>query len=184
MPRLFVGIELPALLTDRLALLQGGIPGARWESADKYHLTLRFIGDADHGTMRVIERRLEGVHHLAFTLQLRGVGYFPPRGQPRSLWLGLADDTPLHSLKAQVDRTLSDLEIEPDLRRFAPHVTLARLRGTPRAKVMQYIGDHNLFVSEPFVVARFKLFSSVLSSSGSKYRVEAAYPLADPDSAF
>ena len=179
MPRLFVGIALPESIRERLFLMQGGVPGARWEEQDKLHVTITFIGETDHGTMRGIEDGLVAVQWTSFDLQLRGIGFFPPRGKPRSLWVGIADPSPLLPLKAKVDRILSDLGIEPDPRRFTPHVTLARLRDAPRDKVMQFIGDHSLFQTEPFSVASFKLFSSVRSPKGSRYRVEAAFPLAD-----
>ncbi|RME67950.1 MAG: RNA 2',3'-cyclic phosphodiesterase, partial [Alphaproteobacteria bacterium] len=47
MPRLFVGLELPEMAKDRLLTAQGGVIGARWQTAAQLHLTLRFIGDVD-----------------------------------------------------------------------------------------------------------------------------------------
>ena len=51
--RLFVGLDLPWELRERLAMLAGGIPGARWVPVENYHLTLRFIGE----TPRIGRRR-------------------------------------------------------------------------------------------------------------------------------
>ena len=39
--RLFVAIALPDNVRARLAGLAGGIPGARWITAENMHLTLR-----------------------------------------------------------------------------------------------------------------------------------------------
>ena len=46
-PRLFTGLEVPAEFAAELAMLRGGISGARWIDAENYHITLRFIGDID-----------------------------------------------------------------------------------------------------------------------------------------
>ena len=77
----------------------------------------------------------------------------------------------------RIDRALQSFDVEPDDRKFSPHVTLARLRDGSRTHVMEYVSRHNLYRSEPFCVDRFKLYSSVLGSERAKYRVEAAFPL-------
>ena len=47
MPRLFTGVEVPPSIGQSLAMMRGGLPGARWIDPENYHLTLRFIGDLD-----------------------------------------------------------------------------------------------------------------------------------------
>ena len=54
MPRLFTGLELPAELATELALMRGGLTGARWIDVENYHLTLRFIGDIDQPTAEAV----------------------------------------------------------------------------------------------------------------------------------
>ena len=67
--RLFVGLELPWELRQRVAMLAGGgIPGARWVPPENYHVTLRFIGEAprymaeeiDHSLASLKVQRLPG----------------------------------------------------------------------------------------------------------------------------
>lgn len=177
MPRLFVGIELPIVVAEHLALLAGGIPGARWQGPEKLHLTLRFIGEVDGGTAREISTALERVREPRFEMVLTGMGHFPPRGQPRSVWVGVGDPEPVAELHAKVDAALARAGIEPDRRKFAAHVTLARLVRSPSRKVAAFLAQHNLFRSAPFEVQHFSLFSSVLSPGGSKYRVEQRFEL-------
>jgi 2'-5' RNA ligase len=50
MPRLFSGLELPEAVVGQLALMRGGVVGARWLEPEDYHVTLRFIGDIDART--------------------------------------------------------------------------------------------------------------------------------------
>lgn len=178
MARIFVGLSLPEMIRDHLMLLQGGVPGARWEDRDKLHLTLRFVGDVEGERLHAVAEALERVSAPPLALELAGVGFFPPRGQPRSLWAGVADGTALVELHRKIERALAKTGIEPDTRKFAAHVTLARLHDAPEERVAAFIAHHSLFRSLPFELDHFAMFSSIRSPSGSKYRIERSYPLA------
>lgn len=178
MPRLFVGIDLPPEVDDHLELMSHGLFGARWEGRDKFHLTLRFLGEVDGRVHRAAIDALQELDSPRFTLQLKGVGVFPPRGLPGSVWAGVAEAGPVTLLKQRVDACLRRVEgIEPDPRKFAPHVTIARVGDCTVEEVMQYLGAHALFRSSAFPVERVLLYSSVRTPKGSSYRIEAGFPL-------
>ncbi len=179
MPRLFLALPVPAAVAEPLALLAGGIPGARWQPAEKLHLTIRFIGDVDAGAMRRLEGALPPIPVPAFDLALGGMGLFPPRGAPRALWIGVAPPEPaeLAKLHTYTGRVLARLGLPADRRAFAPHVTLARLRRSPIPAVMDFVARNALLRPPPFPATHLNLYSSVLARSGSRYRVEAAFPL-------
>ena len=65
MPRLFTGLEIPPHVAQSLAMMRGGLPGARWIDPENYHLTLRFIGDIDDALARDIAGLLGGVRRRA-----------------------------------------------------------------------------------------------------------------------
>jgi 2'-5' RNA ligase len=175
MPRLFVGIDLPEVIDQQLLLMQAGIPGARWESEDKLHVTLKFIGDVDGGTARRVEEALRGIEIPRFELGLRGVGVFPPRGRPRILWAGIEDSDDLLRLHALIERELESVGIERERRNYHPHVTLARLRNSPEKRVAGFVTQHALLSTPAFPVEAFQLYSSVLNPKGSRYKVEADF---------
>ncbi len=175
--RLFVGIDLPPEIEDHLALVTGGIPRARWEEREKLHVTLRFLGELDGGTKRHVEAALERVRHPPFTLAVAGVGSFPPSGAPRILWAGLEGAAPVLELHARIERALLGVGIPPEGRKLTPHVTLARLHDSPRAKVIEFMQHHALLRTSAWPVRAFQLYSSVLSPRGSKYRIEHHFPL-------
>jgi len=176
MIRLFVALELPDTVRDRLVALQGGVPGARWSSDDQMHLTLRFIGEVDENVAHDIDDALSGIRAPAFELELSGVGEFGGRN-PRALWAGVKANGALLHLQKKVETALQRIGLEPETRKFSPHVTLARLRSSPRDKVMAFLSHHGLFASGPIKIDRFVLFSSHQGSGGSVYHAERVYPL-------
>jgi 2'-5' RNA ligase len=69
------------------------------------------------------------------------------------------------------------LGLPPDGRKYIPHVTLARLRSPSLANVQEFLARQSLFVSRPFEVSQFVLFSSRPSRGGGPYGVVDAYDL-------
>lgn len=177
MARLFLAIDLPDAVDLDLQLTQGGIPGARWQTPDQLHLTLHFLGELDGGVQRRLVAALAELDAPAFTMQLRGSGVFPPRGPARVLWAGVADPDPIRLVHDRSARILDQLRIERERRKFAPHVTVARLDRAPHTDVLDWVAHHALYASEPWTVDHFCLYSSVLGRSGPKYRIEATFSL-------
>ena len=135
--RLFVGLELPWELKQRLAVLAGGVPGARWVPVENYHLTLRFIGEVPTHQAEEIDHALAALRTRAFSLTLAGVGTFSKGGRDTQLWAGVERNPQLDHLQAKIETALQRTGLEPERRRFAPHVTLARLSTTrcrPRSR--------------------------------------------------
>jgi 2'-5' RNA ligase len=81
-------------------------------------------------------------------------------------------------LQAEHERLMQRVGLEPEGRKYTPHVSLARLRESSNRQVADYLAVRAPFRSPPFKVSRFVLFSSRASIGGGPYVVEAAYPLA------
>ena len=177
MPRLFTALELPADIVFSLSLLRGGLPGARWIDAENFHITLRFIGDVDERTADDVASSLDQVSRPCFSVELNGLGAFGGR-KPHSVWAGVAMTPELAELQADLERRMQRLGLPPERRKFAPHVTLARVRGATQADVAHYLAQRGDFRSPLFPVGRFVLLSSRASRGGGPYIVEEAYPLA------
>lgn len=177
MPRLFIAIDMPAAIKERLTTLCCGLPGARWVEPDHMHLTLRFIGEVDSTIFKDVREALTQVRGEPFSLQLDGIGFFPPRGKPRVLWAGIRKNAELLQLRNRVESELIRLGLEPEGRKYAPHITLARLKNTPVPKAGAYLVHNALFATDLFQVNEFFLYSSVLNSKGAKHFIEEGYPL-------
>ena len=176
MPRLFTGLEIPGDVAFDLDLMRGGISGARWIDRDSYHITLRFMGDIDEGLAREIAYELEGVEARPFQLRLAGCGVFGGN-KPHALFMGVEESAELRRLQAMHERICQALGMPPDPRKYAPHVTLARLKDPDRQALHSFIASHNLYRSRLFEVGRFVLFSSRPSRGGGPYAVEESYLL-------
>jgi 2'-5' RNA ligase len=175
--RLFVGLEIPEGVRGLLGSLQTGVPGARWASPEQIHLTLRFIGEVDGAKANDIDDALLAIRAASFALELAGVGEFGGK-KPRALWVGARATDALTHLQRKIETGLQRIGLEAEPRKFTPHVSLGRLKETPRGRVMDFLTDHALFASGSFEVGHFVLFSSQLGSNGSIYRPERIYGLA------
>jgi 2'-5' RNA ligase len=178
MPRLFTALEIPADIGQSLAMMRGGLPGARWIDPENYHLTLRFIGDIDDALASDVALMLGRVRRSAFDLRIDELLSFGGR-KPRAVVAAISPVAPLMELQAEHERWLQRLGLEPEGRKYTPHVTLARLRDSSSRQVAEYLSARGHFRSPPFRASRFVLYSSRASVGGGPYVVEAAYPLAE-----
>lgn len=176
MPRLFTAIPMPEEIADQLDGLCHGLPAIRWADPGAFHLTLRFLGEVEQGTFVEIGVALAAISRPPFDLRLKGLGTFPPRGAPQTLWAGVEPSEALTALRRRIDRALDAIGVAPDRRRFVPHVTIGRFRALPpEARFGSWLGPRALFRSSSFPVSRFALFSSVLRPEGPLHCVEADY---------
>ncbi|MGH6771755.1 MAG: RNA 2',3'-cyclic phosphodiesterase, partial [Xanthobacteraceae bacterium] len=153
MPRIFTGLELPAEVSQSLSMLRGGLPGARWIDPENYHVTLRFIGDVDDSTAHEVASMLGRVRRTSFELQFDALSSFGGR-RPRAVIATLAQTPALMELQSEHERLMQRVGLEPEGRKYTPHVTLARLRDSSSRQVAEYLAARALVWTPPFKVTR------------------------------
>ena len=176
MPRLFTGVEIPPEVAQALSTQRGGLPGARWIDPENYHVTLRFIGDVDDDMAHEVESLLGRVRRGPFELRIEGLTSFGSK-KPRAVVASVEPSSALMEAQAEQERMMQRIGLEPEGRKYTPHVTLARLRDASSRDVAEYLSARGHFRSMAFPVSRFVLFSSRASVGGGPYVVEASYPL-------
>lgn len=181
MIRLFAALAVPPETAAFLQRLQDGIPGARWSTPDRMHLTLRFVGEVSERVADELDGELETITGPAAIVRLAGVGAFEEGGTPRAVWAGVEVDEPLRVLRKRCEAAARRAGLTPDTRAWRAHVTLAYLSASvDAARVGQWIQHNNLARAAPFEVSAFGLYSSWLSKEGAIYRLERSYPLSPP----
>jgi len=175
--RLFVGIALPDPVRERLGGLRYGLPGARWVDPENLHISLRFIGEVGRPEAEDLDSALSAVHAPGFALNVLGVGFFDKADRVHTLWAGIERSDALAHLRDKVESAVVRCGFEPERRKFTPHVTLARLKGTPNGRLGPLLETWGTFSAGSFAVPAFTLFESFPGRDGAHYEHLADYPL-------
>jgi RNA 2',3'-cyclic 3'-phosphodiesterase len=186
--RTFVAINVPKKQRDRIhratrVLREQDYP-VRWVEPDRFHLTLKFLGQVRRESIPHVEGALERIARAtgAFTMDFGGFGAFPTIRRPRVLWAGVEPSPALRCLKQDLEWTLSDLGFERETRAFHPHLTLGRATsgaGPGAFRGLDTLAEGLEFKGE-VKVWKVDLMESFLSSSGPRYDVLSSFPLRGP----
>lgn len=176
MMRLFMGVELPEDVRRTLLAIMGGVDGARWQSFEQLHMTLRFIGETSETAATDIDLALQGVRVDPFEVAAKGVGVFGTGKRPRIIWAGLKPEAPLGLLHQRIESALIRTGLAPDRRKYSPHITLARLKNRA-GRLDRFVAEHSDLTSDSWTIDRITLFRSHLARKGAIYEPLAHYPV-------
>ncbi|MFL6286577.1 MAG: RNA 2',3'-cyclic phosphodiesterase [Pyrinomonadaceae bacterium] len=185
--RVFCAVELPDELRsrvgERVRRLRAEFSGVRasWEKPEKLHITLKFSGDTEHARVAVLSgaaaRAVACVE--PFDLTIDEPGSFPPHGQPRVLWLGIADATGrLAFMQSALEEECAAVGFPRESRAFKPHLTLARLRSPHGARELAAAHRETPFEPQGFKVSELVVMRSELGPGGSRYTPLSRHRLA------
>lgn len=176
--RVFVAIELTSeirnLIACHISTLRKQLPEARasWGREDNLHLTLKFLGDIP--LMNV--EKLSAAASIAaskvkpFEIVVERCGSFPPRGQPRVLWIGIEEDSGgLTQLHQAIEDACATAGFTREPRAFHPHLTIARIRKPEGSRRLAALHKETGFDPVSVRVSELCVIRSELRSEGSKY---------------
>ncbi len=182
MIRAFVALDLPAEVRSALAVQQFLLPLPRKVEPESFHLTLLFLGEVAEPVLEAAHEGFEAIVRPPFDLEVAGLGLFGGE-RPRAVWAGIRPSEPLDRLQAKIERAARVAGIEPERRRFSPHVTLGRFAPPPpedRFRLERAVAEGASFRGGRFEVTRFVLYRSHLGPKGARYEELATYPLRGP----
>jgi 2'-5' RNA ligase len=187
--RLFVALEIPSAVRDKLAALikdlralvpVSSVKRVRWVRPENLHVTLKFIGETAPAKLDAIRAALAAVRSAeAVELRLHGLGWFPNQIRPGVLWAGMQASPNLAPLAGDIDHALGGVGFVLEKRPFTPHLTLARFAppGVSR-ELSAAVEEH---VTREFGVLRagdFHLIESTLKPSGAEYTTLQSFAFA------
>lgn len=114
----------------------------KWVSADKLHLTIKFMGELPEKKLPEVRSIIQDavLTQPAFKIGIQGLGMYPNQNKPRVIWLGITGKEPLNALHRILDQVLEEAGIQPEHRKFSPHLTLARIRRGSNQETVREIG--------------------------------------------
>jgi RNA 2',3'-cyclic 3'-phosphodiesterase len=165
--RLFVAIDLPDATRRLLADIDPHIRGVRWTDPAQMHLTLAFFADVAHEVDLALREKLGAIEFGAFFLSVTGVGIFSAKGAPKIIWIGVGKAHPhLFQIHKRVQEAALAAGIEPELRPWHPHITIARCRDVAPQSLRSFLRLNEQFDAGMIRVEAFHLYSSTLTPAG------------------
>lgn len=165
--RLFVAIDLPDSTRQLLAALNPRVRGVHWTDPEQIHLTLSFFGDVPDEPDPVLREKLSLIKFGAFFLPIVGVGTFSAKGAPKIIWIGVGKAHPhLFQIHKRVQEAALAAGLEPELRPWHPHITIARCRDVSVQSVRKFLQANAEFDAGMIHVEAFHLYSSKLTTGG------------------
>ena len=165
--RLFVAIDLPESTRQLLASLDPQIRGVRWIDPAQMHLTLGFFDDVPEDVDSVLREKLSAIEFGAFFLPIVGVATFSAKGTPKIIWIGVGKAHPhLFQIHKRVQEAALAAGIEPELRPWHPHITIARCREVSAQSLRKFLQSNEDLDAGMIRVDAFHLYSSKLTPAG------------------
>jgi 2'-5' RNA ligase len=176
--RTFIAFDTPPGIRKEMSDLQSRLrkSGAdvRWESPEKFHATIKFLGDVEETQLPGVLAKIRetGGLHRSFEIVYKSVGGFPDVTNPRVVWIGCENpDGRLLLLKNALDTALLPYGFEIEARPFHPHITLGRVKSTRGKFDLTSMIEKVTLEPRVAAVAEIIVVKSALRPQGAEYTV-------------
>lgn len=179
--RSFIAIPVPREMANALGdvaaqmAYQDKSNAVRWVDQANYHITLAFLGEQNEDDLEQLAEQLD--HYLpqtAFDISISHLSPFP-ESRPKLIAAMVNKSEPLIDLHKQVTSSLLASPINPDKRRFMPHITLGRYRHSKNP----FMGAIPPAIEASGELNEVTLYESTLTTKGAEYEAMFRFPL-DP----
>jgi 2'-5' RNA ligase len=184
--RIFIALELPESVRERLGQLQGKLKGTenriRWVNPSLIHLTMKFLGE-------VKEKNLEKVIQIAQNaagrfpvskMKIGKMGVFPSFSSPRVIWVGIEEGKDkLETLAAELEEKLGQEGFSRSSRKWTSHLTLGRVKVLKEKEKLKALISHSYEEVEGIEVKvkSLSVIKSELTPQGAIHTILERIPL-------
>jgi RNA 2',3'-cyclic 3'-phosphodiesterase len=177
MKRIFIAIDVSEecrqAAADHIAKLRTTFPRVRvgWERPEKLHVTLKFLGETTEKELEDVTAQLDRIaqNYEPFEMEAIGAAVFPRPSQAKVLWLGVTVPREAERLAGEIEASCAGLGFRPERRRFAPHLTIARLREPQSSGELVTAHLRSAFGPVRFRTGGITIYESKLQPTGSIY---------------
>lgn len=134
--RTFIAVEIEEWMRAALGRAQEELRAAggpvRWADPQTIHLTLKFLGEVPDAQVTDVVATMRAccAGIAPFAVRAAGVGAFPDARRPRVVVVHVEAPEPLFELNRRLEDASEELGLGREDRRYVPHLTLGRLKGS------------------------------------------------------
>ena len=181
MNRLFIALKIPDEIREKIINLRNeafpSFQNFNWESDDKIHLTLKFIGEVREELTEQIADQIRFIEdYKHFDCSLTKFGFFYKQNVAKILWIGLSINNQIIELVDKLNYELEKFSIPYEKRKFQAHITLKRMKGEEGKNFVESFEKFRIPKIE-FETGQVVLMKSDLLPTGSKYTEIKSYIL-------
>ena len=132
--RTFISIPVPNSVKNVKQMLTSTCEDEKvvihWVKHNNLHITLQFLGFTPEKDIPHIKELLLKItkSQKAFDLTISNTGKFPDNDKPSVLYLGVEGDLkPLNELVNSIDKEISSIGYDKDIKKYTPQVTVGRI---------------------------------------------------------
>ena len=172
--RVFAALPIPQEIKDEIAGI-GKLIKARYENiklveTSNIHLTIHFFGELDDNEVRRLYSVMDDKRLVIerVNASLGNIGFFPPRGNPRVIFVDIENGREsIYRFHGVFEELIRDAEFKVENKPFQTHITIARNKSSRIST--EELKLKNAYRKLPFVFDRFVLYQSILHRSGPEY---------------
>lgn len=174
--RVFSGIRITSSITENLKellfALQEYKDKIKIVPSENLHITLKFLGNITSDMYLQFSKILRSLisDFSPFTVEIKGIGFFPNIKRARVIWAGTQEGISLEKLYRAAENAAQKINIPPE-KFFHGHITVGRIKTTLNPDVLNTLEKNfQNRIWGKMIVDRLTIFESVLHPDGPKYK--------------